>query len=178
MVDASELDDQWSSRASFLKVGAQFTFLSLSWSIFDQFSNFFFLLKAYDFISAFLVGAQNSLAQKTDESRTWWMFESNLINWNNLDFFLFSLGGHAYPRCLVYEPKTPPKVYQKSAENGSGYGSLFIKNKKSHDTQGGFSVYEFDSIWFNCGHVGCTCGEFILILVYFRDEKIERSKHD
>ena len=51
----------------------------LSLSIFDQFSNFFFLLKAYDFIAAFLVGAQNSLAQKTHEARTWCEKPSNSL---------------------------------------------------------------------------------------------------
>ena len=38
--------------------------MSLSQAIFDQFSKLFFLLKACDFSSAFLVDAQNFLAQK------------------------------------------------------------------------------------------------------------------
>ena len=59
MVDVLILDDD--SEA----MSAQFTFLSLSQSIFDRFPKFFFPLKAYDFIGAFLVGAHNFLTLKS-----------------------------------------------------------------------------------------------------------------
>ena len=63
VVDISVFDDH--SEVA----GAQLPFLHLSQSIVNWFSKYFFLLKADDFISAFLVGvfffgAQNFLAKK------------------------------------------------------------------------------------------------------------------
>ena len=83
---------------------------------------------------------------------------------NNLDiFFVFSLGGHAHPRCLVYEPKTPFTVYKKSLENWRGWCGLFVQIQNPHDFKRGLSKYEFDGLRLNCGHVGRPCGKFVYI---------------
>ena len=78
-------------------------------------------------------------------------------------FFVSSLGGHAHPRCLVYEPKTPFTVYKKSLENWRGWCGLFVQIQNPHDFKRGLSKYEFDGLRLNCGHVGRPCGKFVYI---------------
>ena len=77
--------------------------------------------------------------------------------------FVFSLGGHAHPRCLVYEPKTPFTVHKKSLENWRGWCGLFVQIQNPHDFKRGLSKHEFDGLRFNCGHVGRPCGKFVYI---------------
>ena len=69
------------------------------------------------------------------------------------------LGGHAYSRCLLYEPKTSFEVHQESVKNWIGDDSMFVQIKTTHDSQRGLSIHEFDCLWFDCGYARCSCGE-------------------
>ena len=70
MVDISILDEH--SEA----VGAQFTFLPLSWSIFDELLKFFFRLKAYENYHYSQVSNKRT-EKKVSNKRTWWIFRVN-----------------------------------------------------------------------------------------------------
>jgi len=70
-----------------------------------------------------------------------------------------TIGGHAYSRGLMYEPKAPFEVHQEVHQNRCGHCGLLVQGQEAHDVEAGLPVDEPDGLRAHRGHVGRARGK-------------------